>query len=212
MNELFTTAVTGVNIIPTTLLGLVILYWVFVIVGALDLSSLDIDIDGDADLDSISGPLHSIMLLFKIGQLPIGFVISVIILVFWVLSMAMHLLPFKTGGILAGIIMLPSFVLSIFITKIILSPFEKAFRSRVKSELEEEIIEGRRGVLLCDLTFGRLGQVEIKRNGSPIIINVKMIKEEELQKGNEVLILKKDEEKDFYLITKLEGVINKWLS
>ncbi|OGO76941.1 MAG: hypothetical protein A2Y23_00090 [Clostridiales bacterium GWB2_37_7] len=212
MNELFTTAVEGVNIIPTTLLGLVVLYWLFVTIGALDLSSLDIDIDVDADVDAISDPLHSIMIFFKIGRIPIGFVISVIILVFWVLSMAMHLLPFKTGGIVAGIFMLPSLIISALITKAILSPLEKAFRKGTKSEFEQEIVEGRRGILLCDMTFGRLGQVEIKRDGSPIIINVKTIKDEELQKGDEVLVLKKDEEKDFYLITKLEGVIDKWLT
>ena len=53
MGELFELSVSGANLPFTIMLGLVILYWVGVILGALDIElfDFDLDLDGDADID-----------------------------------------------------------------------------------------------------------------------------------------------------------------
>ncbi len=51
MLEVFKAAVDWANLPLTALLGLVMFYWVFVIVGFIGLDTFDIDLDGDADLD-----------------------------------------------------------------------------------------------------------------------------------------------------------------
>ena len=58
MSELFENAVTGVNIIPTVLLGLIIIYWITVILGALDIDFLDIDLDG---AENTTGPFYAVL-------------------------------------------------------------------------------------------------------------------------------------------------------
>ena len=53
MKELIDAAFSAVNLIPTILFGLIIVYWIFVVVGALDINLFDFSVDsGDIDLDA----------------------------------------------------------------------------------------------------------------------------------------------------------------
>ena len=51
MTELIQTAFSPINLLFTILLMLVILYWLSIIIGALDIGSFDLDFDFDADVD-----------------------------------------------------------------------------------------------------------------------------------------------------------------
>ena len=51
MMELVTAAFLPVNFVLTVLLILVVLYWLMVIIGALDADLFDIDFDTDVDVD-----------------------------------------------------------------------------------------------------------------------------------------------------------------
>ena len=55
MKELFNAAISSPNIIPTALLGLVLLYWLTVVIGALDFDALDFDVDTDIDTEVDAG-------------------------------------------------------------------------------------------------------------------------------------------------------------
>lgn len=208
MSELFTTAIAGANIIPTTLLALVILYWLIVIVGAIDIEFLDIDIDVDADgdVDMLEGPFHGILAFLNIAELPFMLVFSIIVLIFWTISMLLYFLPIKTGGVLNGILLIPTFIISLLLTRVVTNPLKGLFAGVQRENDEGSQIEGKLGTLLSDLTYGRLGQAELERYGAPIIINVKLQEEESLKKGAKVLIIKKDSSKDYYIIKKFEGV------
>ena len=57
------------------------------------------------------------------------------------------------------------------------------------------------------MTYGRLGQAEIERLGSSILINVKVEdKEEAVSKGDRAIVVKKVADKGYYIIKKFEGV------
>lgn len=51
MTELFQEAIKWYNLPLTVLLGLVLLYWVMVVIGVLGMESLDVDVHADADVD-----------------------------------------------------------------------------------------------------------------------------------------------------------------
>lgn len=205
MFELLKTAITGVNIIPTTLLGLAVLYWLTVIIGAIDVDFFDFDLDG-ADSGSFSGPFQGILAFLSVGDLPFMLVFSIILLIFWVLSMLMHLLPLETGGLISGIMLVPNLLVSIFITKALVNPINTLFRNSYKNVDKENEIEGRLCTLLCDLSFGRLGQAEVEGLNASVVINVRVEEGENLLKGDKALVLKKNKDKHFYLIKKFEGV------
>lgn len=209
MPELLKTAITGFNIIPTILLCMVLLYWITVIIGALDLDVLDIDLDLDveaeADGEVLSGPLHAILGFLNVSELPLMLVFSIIILIFWIISMLFHLLPIQTGGFISGILLIPSFLVSLVVSKFVTSPLKPLFKD-FSSAQKYNTIEGKLCTLLCDLSFGRLGQGEIETEGASIVINVRVQDGETLKKGDKAFIIKKDEEKNFYIVTKFEGV------
>ncbi|MFZ5987771.1 MAG: hypothetical protein ACOYWZ_11680 [Bacillota bacterium] len=204
MFELLKTAITGVNIIPTTLLGLAVLYWLIVILGAIDIDFLDFDLDVEGD--PVTGPFHGILAFLNVSYLPFMLVFSIITLIFWVLSMLMHLLPIETGGLISGILFIPNLVLSVVITGAVTYPLKGLFKDAYKAGNKEDRIEGKLCTLLCDLTFGRLGQAEVKRDGASYVINVKVEEGENLKKGDKALVISKDVEKSFYIVKKFEGV------
>lgn len=51
MKELFEYTFSGINLIPTILLIFVLIYWLIVLIGLIDMNSIDVDVDTDADLD-----------------------------------------------------------------------------------------------------------------------------------------------------------------
>lgn len=204
MPELLRTAITGVNIIPTTLLGLVVLYWLTVIIGAIDIDFFGFDVDVESD--TITSPFHGILAFLNVADLPFMLVFSIIILIFWTISMLMYLLPIETGGLINGILLVPGFLASIIVTKFVTSPMKKLFSGVYKTDDKEGKIEGKLCTLLCGLTYGRLGQAEVERCGAPIIINVKVSEGESLEKGDRAIVIEKDSNKNFYIIKKFEEV------
>lgn len=211
MPELFKNAFTGGNIIPTVLLILVVLYWLIAILGAIDFDILDFDIDLDLDLPGGEGPFYALLAFLKVGELPFMFVISIIVLNFWIIAMLMYYLPIPVGGRLNTLLLIPAFILSVFITKIVTYPLRIVFRH---TNLEEDsddpgiIIVGQLCRLKCPVENGRLGQAEIERDGAPVIINVKSEYEGvNFRKEEIAFVFRKDMDKDLYYIVKNEGVI-----
>lgn len=210
MSELFNNALTGVNIIPTILLGFVLFYWLTVIIGVIDfdLFDIDVDIDGDFDVDAGGdiGPFHAFLAFLNLADLPFMLVFSVIILVFWIIAMFMFLLPITPGGLINGLLLIPAFIVSSLIAKIITNPLKKIFKKVYQEELNQgEPIVGQIITLMCDLKDGRLGQGEIKREGASILINVKQYDENEtFIKGEEAYVTKKNDEKSVYYIIKIK--------
>ena len=208
MSELLDNAFRGANIIPTFLLGFVLFYWLTVIIGVIDFDLFDFDIDWDFDIDGGAdiGPFHAFLAFLNLSELPFMLVFSVIVLVFWILAMFMFLLPITPGGLTNGLLLIPAFIVSSLIAKIITNPLKKIFKKVYQEELNQgEPIIGQIVTLMCDLKDGRLGQGEIKREGASILINVKQYDEDEtFIKGEEAYVTKKNDEKNVYYIIKIK--------
>lgn len=202
MSELINNAFTGVNIIPSVLLGLVLLYWITLIFGVFDFDLFDIDIDLNA-ADSL-GAFHEILIFLNIGDLPFMLVFSIIVLNFWVISML--IVPIVPGGIVKALVLIAIIIISAVITKIITSPLKGFFKKvyEEKYNLEEAVV-GKLVRVVCNLKYGDLGQAEIKRDGAPLLVNVKVEYEEQtFEKNEEAYINKKDENKNLYYIIKIK--------
>jgi hypothetical protein len=208
MIKVFVNSIDGFNIIPTIFISLVIIYWLSIIVGFFDIDlfdiDLDMDVDGDIEIESTEiGMFHSFLAFLNVSELPFMLVISFIALFFWIFAMLIYLLPFEIEGALQGILLLPNFLISTIFAKFATSPLKPLFREMYKEDNEK--VEGI-CIILSNLSEGRLGQAEIKRNGAPFVINVKVYEEDFLKKGDEAIVLKKDNEKNYYYVKKFEGV------
>lgn len=194
-------AITGVNIIPTVLLGLVVLYWIIAIVGVLDFDFLDIDIDTS---DS-AGPFYAILVFLNVAELPFMLVLSILILNFWIISMLLYYLPIIQGGLINGLLFIPVIIVSIIITKYEVIPLKGIFKySNMQDNMGNEATE-QLCTLMCQVNNGRLGQAKIKRDGASIVINVKSeYDKESFDKDEVAFVSRKDTDKNIYYIVKIE--------
>lgn len=230
--ELWHAATLMVNLPLTILLGFVLTYWLFVILGALDMDSLDVDmhvdadmdLDADADLDvhaaldadadvhpDLEGHAEGIsaffifLNFFNFGRAPFMVVLSVLISVMWMVAMlATHYLSFSSPW-LALAFYIPNLIVSLFLTKFLTIPFALAFQHLKKDPLAVESVEAMMCTLLSDTDGQRLAQGEVTvPEGAPYRVNVKSRPGVLLRRGEKVLLIEKNKEKGFYYVESIE--------
>ena len=198
--ELLRNAVAGVNIIPTVLLGLVLIYWVTVILGLFDIDFFDFE--SISEWEVISG----LFVFLNTAELPFMLFFSILTINFWVLSMFMYYLPINPEGIINGLLLMGAFALSMILTKYETMPLRGFFKTAASEVDADRPIVYEFCTLRCELTSGRLGQAEIEREGAQTVINVMPEKVSDVFKKREVAIVtRKDKEKNVYYIIKFRG-------
>ncbi|MGL5677657.1 MAG: hypothetical protein ACRDDX_14705 [Cellulosilyticaceae bacterium] len=198
MAELLKNAMTGVNIIPTVLLGVVLLYWLIVIIGVIDFEFLDFDLDVDG---ADQGPFYAILAFLNLAEVPFMLVLSIVALNWWIIAMLLCYLPITIGGVVSGILFIPSFGVSLVITKYVTRPLKGIFKHTTLEK--DEYVIGQLCTLRCDIEGDRLGQAEIERDGAQLVINVKAEnKGQTFHKNDVALVSSRDREKNIYYIIK----------
>ena len=217
MTELFDAAISLPNIIPTALLGLVMLYWITVVLGALDFDFLDFDIDTEVESDitvdaDVSGEgdvsiswLNSILVFFNIGKVPFMLFFSTLALPLWVISvMTNHYLDIESflGGLL---VFVPVFFVSLFMAKLLTFPFVKLFEHMEKEDGESNSAIGKICVVSTLITDKKIGQAEVATTGSPILLNVITVSGHQLKSGDTALVIEFLKERNLYLVEPYSG-------
>ena len=217
-----------VNLPYTVFLLANLAYWFMVILGALEADSLDVDLDmhhdfdmdhdidmhhdfdahgdADGDIEGGSGPgvFVSILKFFNVGELPLMILLGFLSLSMWAIAISIHKILGVESSLFAFILLFPITISSLFVTKIVTTPFRKLYSQLLKEEgIAHEKLTGKVCKVISNQVTGTFGQAEIKTDGSPILINVRSIKEEVLQKGEEAVIVSSDKDKGIYTIKKL---------
>ncbi len=212
MTELLQAAFTPANIIPTTLMVLVMMYWVSVIIGLLDLHAFSFEIEKDIHVDTHSDInkdfsvawLNNILAFFNLGRVPFMVFMSFLALPFWVLAiLTIHYLPYLNGW-LAFLMLIPNLFLSLFIAKILTTPFVKMFAALEKEHDSSVTIIGKMCTILLPATSSELGQASVKTDAAPLILNVKTTRGASLKKGETGLVIDYNAEQKIYLIEPFE--------
>ena len=222
MLEVLRESVSLVNLPYTFLLGLVILYWVLYLLGALGSEALDfagldvdadvdLDVDADADVDvdvdvhaggeGLSGVLSSVLNFMYIGQVPVIVVLSVFILSMWLLSMATnHFLGDHSSIWIALLLAIPFLLVGLIITKLALMPFAPLLKSVFADQSEKVRVIGKTCRITSLHATPKYGQAELVREGEPIVFNVKTREGVTLEKGAEAVVFDQDKASNAYLI------------
>ena len=139
MQELIHFAVEPCNIVFTTLLIIIGLYWVSVLFGAMDLSSFDIDLDTEVEVDvdmdadtdletgSSGGWMLSALHFFNFGRMPFMLIMSTLILSLWALEILSN---YYIGNGRIDIMLaffFPILLVSLMITKLVTTPLVPLF-------------------------------------------------------------------------------------
>ena len=95
----YISVITGFpTVVFTVILGLVFLYWMLAIIGAVDIDVLDIDVDIETDASSVGG-LTGLLSTLGLSGPPITVILSILVVFSWLFSYfsSSHLLTFFTG-------------------------------------------------------------------------------------------------------------------
>lgn len=213
MQELFQAAFSSPTIVFTTLLCLVLVYWLTVFMGLLDIGAMDIDIDIDADVDvdvdvdvdgdvSVGG-ISGILFFFNFGRVPFMVVLSFLVLSMWAISIVLDYYWGQGSLSFAALMFLPNLAASLLITKVVTSPLVPVFKRLDGGEAPVDYIGQ-----VCTLTLsagpGDMGQAEVYYNGSNLLISV-MGDKDKMKKGEKGLIVQENKEKSYFIIQKLEN-------
>jgi hypothetical protein len=189
------------------LLVFVLLYWLTVIVGLLDVSSLDLDIEVEADADDVSADwLNGALAFFNLGRIPLMVFLSFVALPLWAGSILINYYTGNTSFLLGLVFLLPLFIGSLFLAKFLTLPFVKLFAVLEKDHSGGGVVIGKVCTVLLPTTAEKLGQAAVRIDGAPLMLNVKAASAAaELRKGDTALIIDFDVQRRVYLIEPYEA-------
>ncbi|MCK5000400.1 MAG: DUF1449 family protein [Anaerohalosphaera sp.] len=218
MQEILHEALMPVNAVFTIMLLLVLLYWIMVILGALDVSFLDMDLDADFDADvdvdvdvdvdmdmQGGGILRALLVFFYVGEVPVMIIVSLLALTMWVVSMTGNHYFNPAGSMLLG---LPIFAATLFVSacvcKVTIMPMRKMFSMFEKDSNAPRKVLGRICTVVTTELTDNLGQAEVSTKGAPILLNVMAQQGCVFHKGDEAVVIEKNNEKGVYIIAPVE--------
>lgn len=193
---------------PTVLftipLGVVLFYWLLVIVGALGIDVLDGDADAGGELDASGGEglLTEALVALKLSAVPVTITLSFLTLWAWVFSLlGMHWFgDLESVGIPAwvtgAVVFVASLISALKLTALSVLPLAPLFVSH--GAPTRRMLEGR----LCTVSSGRVdasfGQASLDDGGAGLILSVFCETPNQLKAGDHAIVVRYDPHKDAY--------------
>lgn len=196
MKELFDFAFSGVNIIPTLLFLFVMIYWLIVIVGIVDIDTFDIDVDADLNVDGFS----SVLLFFNIGDMPFMIFLTFFTIPFWMVTLAVNDFLGIESFFPGLIVLIPSFIGCLFVAKFLTIPVALFFKKAKSHHEGVENIVGSICQAKLQITSDKISQAEIKVNGSSVLINAKTKPGLVIEKGQQALVIEHQKDLNFFIV------------
>ncbi|WFB35848.1 DUF1449 family protein [Kiritimatiellota bacterium B12222] len=207
MKELYEASFNVVNLPATLLLLSVMVHWIIVIFGAMDMISIDSELDFEMDMDGEGGGLEKgdwMLEYFNAKYVPLSILMSVFAIFFWPISIyANEYFHQNQNGWIGLLIFVINFILCAHITKFAtkpLVPFFKSLREQMSSKMD---LVGKRAIVTSSKADATFGQAQVRLDGPEINLNVRT-SGEELPRGTEAVIIEHIQETDIYIITTLE--------
>jgi hypothetical protein len=219
MLELLQAAFSPVNVALTVLLILTVVYWLAVILGALDIDFLNVEVDADADVDVDvdadagadadadlhAGGLRALLGFFYIGEVPVMVLASILVLAMWMMSVTANAIFNPHGSLLLGVpIFLAVLAAGLVVLKVVGLPLRRLFNAFTRDYNAPQKVIGRLCIVTTTSVSDRLGQAEIRGRVAPIVLTVKTEGGAELHRGDEAVVVDLDRDKGVYVIAPVE--------
>jgi hypothetical protein len=217
MTELIQAAFSGVNLVYTILLIVMLAYWVVVLLGVIDIDPFGMDVDVDVDGGDLSGEAggdagagdgFSWLNYFNVGEVPVMIYASILIISMWMVSMQLNhwLDSYDSGwvadyrGWIAGGLALPNLLFAAFVAKLVLTPVRRLRHQRP----QHTRLEGKTCLVTSLEVNETFGRCEMPKTDGSLILNARTRNGEVLRKGDAAEILEQVHQGDleYYVITK----------
>ena len=209
MWEVLAAALAAVNLPYTVLLGLILLYWLTVIVGVLDLDLFNVEVEADVDADmeaevpGLGGVGLAVLRFFHVGTIPLMLLLSFFALSLWVFSLLANHYLRNQSLLVASVLVVPNVIVSLFVTKCVTLPFRALFRTLHHERAVLPEVIGHVCMVKTSKVDAASGQAEMASNGAPLLLNVRTVGGEVLSKGEEALIVQFNEDNNTYIVARL---------
>ncbi|MEO5712546.1 MAG: hypothetical protein ABIT37_03580 [Luteolibacter sp.] len=216
MFELLQASFSQHQILLTIILGMVVCYWLMVILGVLDMETDVADGFGDGDMDmdmdsghdaGAGGIWMSTGRFVGFSKVPLVVWLSFMSLFMWFISLVLNEYwnP-DAAASRALILLLPNFVASGIVTKIVTIPIARLFAAMADADHEGEEVLGRTGIVTSMEADETYGQIEIAGAGAPLLINVRCRPgDPAFKKGAAVRVTAAGPDEKFYYIESPES-------
>ncbi|BCE00295.1 hypothetical protein [Marinicellulosiphila megalodicopiae] len=202
MNELWIVLSSYPTGIYSIFLGIMMVLWIFTILGAVDIDvlSVDIDLEVDTDIPGFAGLLHTLGL----SGVPFTIVLTLLIFIAWVFTYVAsnYIAPFIPTSFLQFIfstaVLIGSFFVAIPITAKLIQPLKKlSAENRAKTNIDFLGYECRVTSQSVDEEFG---QGVIANSGDDIIVRIRAKVTNEFKKGDIVRPISYEEKDNSYQV------------
>mgnify|MGYP003885576899 CR=1 FL=1 len=198
------------NFIATFILSFCLLYWIIVMLGAIDMDMFDIDIDVDVDMDadmdvdadtsgnSVAGVtwLHKVLHFFNLGRIPFMIWLTIVGLITWFGVVSINYFLRLDSFLIGVLIFIACFIVSMLVSKPIMYPLVRLFDAIENTEGLKNAV-GQIGEVRFSNRGTQPGEVEIVHDGSHIkIYALPSSQEIKLTKNQKVLVIAKSEDDD----------------
>lgn len=204
MTELLQASFSSINVIPTALLVFVLLYWVAVILGLLDLDFANIELEFDTEIDaeglSSIAWLNSALAFFHLGKVPLMLFLTFVALPFWAIAVLGNYYLGTASSFVGFLLLGPNLLVSLLLAKVLTIPFVKLFATLEKEHDSNTVVIGQICTILLAASSTEIGQAAVKTKGAPLLLNVKATHGAELPKGATALVIDFVPESQLYLI------------
>lgn len=215
MDEFLVNISSFPTVIYTTLLVVVVGYWLLALTGTFDLDAFDVgvDIDFEVDVDgdvSEIGRVAGLLTTLGLTGVPITIVISLLFLNAWIIcyfaSLLMPTLPqiIVLIQLLISIgIAIASFMVSILTTAIMIKPLKGLFRKINQAPKSKSLLGS-----TCRIRSSRadhdFGEAECFHEGASLIVKVRTAGDLTFSTGDSVVLIQHNNENDFFNIVSEE--------
>lgn len=211
MAALFATMVSWPAIIPTMLLGVVLVFWILALIGLVDFESVfpnfEVDVDHDFDIDGhvegVAG-LAGYIVAFGLNGVPFSIVVSLLVVTTWfmVTALAHYVLPWIPTTPLRWLtgtgVLVAAAAASIPLTAVLIRPMRKMFVTHVARSAASLVgLTCRIVTLTVDDKFGR---AEIPDRGAGYNVRVFAATPNALTRGSVARIVEYDAAGERYLV------------
>lgn len=218
------------NLPCTVLLGLVMFYWLLVVLGIVDSeieggggdipdhaggndspAPLNVQSNPNAAATTGGGGVSSAKKrFFSFGEVPLNIAGSILAIFMWVGSMLGNYyfngVAGNRSGITATLLLFPNLIVSFILTRIAIIPLDHFFTALQQTATENEVVIGRQARVVSARVDERYGQVEITTNGAPVLVNARIMPgHTPVTKGTQVTITSNASGSNFYFIEPLSS-------
>lgn len=190
----------------TVMVVLSCVYWLFALLGTIDMDAFDIDLDADGATGETGGIFASLLQFINATEVPLMFVISVMSVCKWLLNIA-AILTFNSAGVwwIGLLTWIGAFIVSCVIAAIVTKPLVPLFKAFKAGEDDEEAIIGAEATVVTSRLTEEFGQVRVLRQkGSSAQVHCRLAEgEDPLKKGETLRVIGRDEETQFYIGKKI---------